>query len=93
VLEALATFTARQVATSHIPTARTYLIALATKAGLIKAPAPIAARALAAMIDDGRIVPNAELPWRKADRHRAYGLVLALAAEGEIAPETEAEHA
>jgi hypothetical protein len=85
VLEALAIFTARQVATSHIPTARTYLVALATKHGLLKAPAPIAARALAGLIDAGRIVPNAELPWRKADRHRAVGLA--------VAPESEAGNA
>jgi RecA-family ATPase len=85
VLEALAMFTARQVATSHVPTARTYLVTLATKHGLLKVPAPIAARALAAMIDAGRIVPNAELPWRKADRHRAIGLA--------VAPESEAGNA
>ena len=85
VLEALATFTARQVATSHVPTARNYLVTLAAKAGTLKAPVAVAARALAALIDAGRVVPNAELPWRKADRHRAVGLLLA--------PEGEAEHA
>ena len=81
VLEALAMFTARQVATSHVPTARTYLVTLATKHGLLKVPPPVAARALAAMIDAGRVLPNAELPWRKADRHRAVGLA--------VAPESE----
>jgi len=77
VLEALATFTARQVATSHAPTARNNLITLAAKAGILKVPAPIAMQALAALIDNGQIVPNAELPWRKADRHRAFGLCVA----------------
>lgn len=85
VLEALATFTTRQVATSHVPTARNYLVTLAAKAGMLKAPVAVAARALAALIDAGRVVPNAELPWRKADRHRAVGLA--------IAPESEADHA
>lgn len=84
VLEALATFTARQVATSHVPTARNYLITQASKAGMLKAPTAIAARSLAALMDAGRVVPNVELPWRKADRHRAIGL--ALAAEG-VAPD------
>lgn len=77
VLEALATFTARQVATSHAPTARNNLITLATKAGILKVPTPIAMQALAALIDAGRVIPNAELPWRKADRHRAFGLAIA----------------
>lgn len=77
VLEALATFTARQVATSHVPTARNYLITQASKAGMLKGPTAVAARALATLIDAGRVTPNAELPWRKADRHRAVGLALA----------------
>lgn len=77
VLEALATFTARQVATSHAPTARNNLITLAAKAGILKVHAPVAMQALAALIDTGRVIPNAELPWRKADRHRAFGLAIA----------------
>jgi hypothetical protein len=77
VLKILATFTARQVATSHVPTARNYLITQASKAGMLKAPTAIAARALAALIDANRVIPNAELPWRKADRHRAIGLAIA----------------
>lgn len=92
VLEALATFTTRQVATSHAPTARNNLITLAAKAGILKVPAPIAMQALAALIDAGRVLPNAELPWRKADRHRAHGLAFAPTTEPEIAPATEAEH-
>jgi len=93
VLEALATFTAREVATSHAPTARNNLIGLAMKEGLLKVPAPIAARALAALIDGGQIQPNAELPWRKADRHRAFGLAIVVDPEPEPAPKKEAEHA
>ena len=77
MLEALATFTTRQVATSHLPTARNNLIGLAAKAGYLKAPTAIANRALAGLIDAGRIIPNAELGWRKPDRHRAVGLALA----------------
>ena len=77
VLEALATFTARQVATSHVPTARNYLVSQASKAGMLKTPTAVAARALAGLIDDGRVIPNAELTWRKADRHRAVGLAIA----------------
>lgn len=78
VLEALATFTARAVATSHVPTARNNLLKLAAKEGLLKVPAPIATRALASLIDAGRVVPNVELPWRQPDRHKAFGLAIAV---------------
>lgn len=77
VLEALATFTARAVATSHVPTARNNLLKLAAKEGLLKVPAPTATRALASLIDAGRVVPNVELPWRQPDRHKAFGLAIA----------------
>lgn len=84
VLEALAAFTARQVATSHHPTARNNLISLASKSGELRnVPAPIAIRSLASLIDSGRVIPNAELGWRGSDRHRARGLALA--------PDTDAE--
>jgi hypothetical protein len=76
VLEVLATFTARAVATSHVPTARNNLLKLAAKEGLLKLPAPIATRALASLIDAGRVVPNVELPWRQPDRHKAFGLAI-----------------
>lgn len=82
---ALATFTAREVVTSHVPTARNNLVRLGLKERLLAMPAPFAQRALNELIDSGRLVVNAELPWRKADRHRAIGL--ALAPGGEAAPE------
>ena len=78
VLELLAQFTARQVATSHHPTARNNLVRLAQKEDRLQGTAPvIAERALAALIEAGRIVPNVELGWRGSDRHRARGLSLA----------------
>jgi hypothetical protein len=90
VLELLAQFTARQVATSHHPTARNNLVRLAQKDGHLKGtPPPAAERALAALIDAGRIVPNVELGWRGSDRHKARGLALAGAGR-DADPDSEA---
>lgn len=76
IREVLEVFTHRQVATSHQPTARNNLITLGLREGLVPFPRAIATRALAALIDSGELVPNVKLPWRKADRHPAFGLAI-----------------
>lgn len=75
VLTALDTLTAREVATSQVPTARTYLPRLAAREGLLNGCAEItAARALAALIDRGEVVVGQPLGWKKPDRKPALGL-------------------
>jgi hypothetical protein len=75
VLAALDTLTARQVATSHNPTATTFLPRLMKREDLLgSASYDAARRALAALLDRDEIVPNARLGWRKSDRHDALGL-------------------
>src|SRR5690606_12411240 len=75
VLEALATLTARQVATSQVPTATTYLPRLAEREKLLGTTTKSnASRALSALIDRGEILVGRPLGWKKADRHQAIGL-------------------
>jgi len=76
VLDALDTFTAREVATSQVPTARTFLPRLAAREGLLNGCSEVAAgRALAALIDRGELVVGQPLGWRKPDRKPALGLM------------------
>jgi hypothetical protein len=78
VLDALATLTARQVATSHNPTASTYLPRLMRSEGLLGGSTiEQAGHALRRLIDAGRVVVNADLGWKKPDRHPAVGLKVA----------------
>ena len=75
ILTALDTLTARQVSTSQVPTATTYLPRLAEREKLLGATTRAnAERALSALIDRGAIVVGQQLGWRKADRHQATGL-------------------
>jgi hypothetical protein len=77
VLDALATLTARQVATSHNPTATTYLPRLMAREGLLGTVTEQAAKqALRRLLDAGRLVPNVPLGWKKSDRHPAHGLAV-----------------
>jgi hypothetical protein len=76
VLSALATFTSRQESCSHADRAQNNLAKLAAKAGLLDGvTVDDAKRALGELIDQRVILPNAELPWRDATRHKAIGLV------------------
>ncbi len=75
VLAALDTLTARQVSTSQVPTATTYLPRLAEREKLLGSTTKDnAARALSALIDRGEILVGQPLGWKKADRHQATGL-------------------
>lgn len=75
VLQALDTYTARQIATSQNPTARTFLPSLARKDNLLTGTTYVLARrALDMLIDSGEIVVDQPLGWKKADRHIARGL-------------------
>ena len=75
VLAALDTLTGRQVSTSQVPTAQTFLPRLAQRENLLNGTAyPNACRALSSLIDRGEILVGQPLGWRKADRHVATGL-------------------
>lgn len=75
VFAALDTLTARQVSTSQVPTATTYLPRLAEREKLLGSTTrDNAARALSALIDRGEILVGQPLGWKKADRHQATGL-------------------
>lgn len=75
VLAGLDRLTERQIACSHIATARTFLPRLMAQAELLNGVRPeVAARALASLIDRGDIEPNRQLAWKKPDRHPASGL-------------------
>lgn len=78
VLAALDTYTERQVATSHNPTARTNLIGMAMRDGLLPGvKREVGMRALNALVDRGEVLPGHPLPWKKSDRHQATGLARA----------------
>lgn len=78
VLVALATYTERQIATSHNPSARTNLVSMAIREGLMPGiRRDVGMRALNALIDRGVVLPGQQLPWRKSDRHQAFGLARA----------------
>lgn len=84
VLEALRDFTAREINVSHHPTARNNLVKQAESEGLLEGTSPTAARqALSRLIRSGRVIPNAALPWRTADRKPARGLAIAEKAQDE----------
>jgi hypothetical protein len=76
---ALALFTKRQQATSHLATARNYLIKLMMAetdlAGSVRVE--LLQATLRAMVDTGEILPGAALPWKNASRHAVTGLALA----------------
>ena len=81
MLAALETLTARQVSTSQVPTATTYLPRLAEREKLLGSTTKDnAARALSALIDRGEILVGQPLGWKKADRHQATGLARKVAA-------------
>lgn len=72
---ALKTFTAREIATSHQPTTRTFLVRLASREGLLgTVKESQAIKALNLMIDRGELLVNEELGWRNKDRHVAVGV-------------------
>ena len=84
LLEALTKYTGEQIQTSHTPTARNYLPKLAAADGYLDGITPKVARdALKRLIDIGRIRIGAELPWRQASRHKAYGLIEVAATDGD----------
>lgn len=78
VLAALDAYTSRQVAVSHNPSARTNLIGMAMREGLLPGiKREVGMRALNALIDRGDVLPGHPLPWKKSDRHQATGLARA----------------
>lgn len=74
LLQAVQDSNAQQVATSNTPTARNYLLAQMDVPKAKRAPY---ADALRRLITSGELIANAELGWKKPDRHRAMGLALA----------------
>jgi hypothetical protein len=75
VLAALATLTGRKIATSNVPTARTYLPRMMQREGLLAGVnVEQAAAALRNLVDSGALEAQAPLGWNKPDRHPAVGL-------------------
>lgn len=78
VLQALATFTTRQQACSHLPTARNFLGTLMRKENMIgKSPLPAITATINALVEDGTLLINQQLAWKTGSRHWATGLVQA----------------
>jgi hypothetical protein len=79
ILNALATLTARKIATSHArSSASAYLPRVMEREDLLDGvPVDAVVRALNGLIDAGAIEPNAQLGWKKQDRHWASGLRVA----------------
>ena len=78
VLQALATFTTRQQACSHLPTARNFLGTLMRKENMIgKSPLPAITATINALVEDGTLLINQQLAWKTGARHWATGLVQA----------------
>ena len=78
VLQALATFTTRQQAVSHLPTARNFLGTLMRKENMIgKSPLPAITATINALVEDGTLLINQQLAWKTGSRHWATGLVQA----------------
>lgn len=78
IAKAIEVFTSRQQATSHLPTARNYLIkAMKAEQMLGGIAEKIAHGAMVAMIDLGELVPNSVLPWKTSSRHPVQGLAVA----------------
>lgn len=78
IAKAVGVFTSRMQSTSHLPTARNYLIkAMKTEQMLGGVAEKIAHGAMVAMIDAGEIVPNSILPWKTSSRHPVQGLAVA----------------
>lgn len=77
IAKAVGVFTSRQQATSHLPTARNYLIkAMKDEQMLGGVAEKIAHCAMVAMIDAGELAPNSILPWKNSSRHQVQGLAV-----------------
>lgn len=74
LLAAVQSLNAQRIATSNTPTARNYLL---SAMGIPKAKRAPYATALRQLVIAGELLPAADLPWKKADRHRATGLAVA----------------
>lgn len=78
ILKAVETFTARQQSTSHLPTARNYLIkAMKAEQMLGGISEKVAHATMVSMIDAGELEPNSILPWKTSSRHPVQGLAVA----------------
>lgn len=78
ITKAVEIFTSRQQSTSHLPTARNYLIkAMKAEQMLGGVAEKIAHGAMVAMIDAGELAPNSILPWKTSSRHPVQGLAVA----------------
>jgi hypothetical protein len=76
VLEALAHYTAQEIATSNSPQARNYIVRMMIRDGFAAgASQSVLANALSGLITAGQVKPNCELGWMKPDRHPATGLM------------------
>lgn len=77
IAKAIEIFTSRQQGTSHLPTARNYLIkAMKAEQMLGGIAEKVAHAAMVAMIDAGEIAPNSILPWKNSSRHPVQGLAV-----------------
>lgn len=77
IAKAVGIFTSRQQSTSHLPTARNYLIkAMKVEQMLGGISEKVAHGAMVAMIDAGELAPNSILPWKTSSRHPVQGLAV-----------------
>ena len=75
ILAAVQTLRGRQQAASHLDTARNYLLKLMRNQKLDSGcTADVLRAALAQMLDDHSLVPNATMPWKSESRHVVRGL-------------------
>lgn len=83
IVRALEVFTKRCQATSHLTTARNYLVRLMVADGALAGSvrADLLQAGLRAMLDAGEIDPVAVLPWKSPSRHAVTGLAIKEAAE------------
>lgn len=78
IIQAIQTFAARKQATSHLPTARNYLIKLMKAEQMLGGIGEKVAHAtMVSMIDGEEIEPCAILPWKTSSRHPVQGLAVA----------------
>lgn len=78
IRSAVERFTQRQQATSHVTTARNYLVQLMKAEGLLGGLSDTLVRlTMGAMLDTGELVPNQPMAWKSASRHAVQGLACA----------------
>lgn len=77
ILAAVKTYTARQQATSHVKTARNYVLKLMKEDALLEGVSEgVVKKALDELIDARVLTGNCELPWKNTSRHSVQGIAI-----------------